>query len=620
MDERLQMTAVRARAARPAPRTRGMAALMMGLAAGALLWALGNAARATERDGEVDPPGRVGRIVELQGNVSRYDHEEDRWSDAERNRPLTTGDRLSTAGGARVELRVGSTVLRLGGGTELEVVRLDDERLAFELHGGSLALRVRTGEKAAEIEVTTREVRLLPLRAGHYRIDREGDTTWAGSWRGDLRVDDARRLTAGTGQRLELTRDPRTGEVRHVWRGLPGDDFAAWVVDDDRRDERLARTDHVSPEMTGAEDLDRWGAWDRHPEYGDIWTPSDVPAGWAPYRYGRWVWVSPWGWTWVDEARWGFAPFHYGRWVYWRDRWCWAPGGYVRRPVYAPALVAWVGGPGASVSVSIGPAIGWVPLAPRERYVPYYRATPVYIDRVNTHPRFGPPGPPPVRTGPIAYTNQGVPGAVTVVPRDVLVRREPVARAVISVPEMQRAPVTQAPPAPVVAAPRRDPRADDGRPGRNGPPARIGEPEPRSGGREGRGDGRDARDGGDGARGPEARPGLPQVRPAEPPRDARRGDDGRGTTPPPAAVVRPVPPVQAAQPVPPAQRAQPLPRVQAPPQAAQPVPPVPRVQPPQSPPPQAQPAPRAQPPRAEDDRKRPPQERRGGERERDATR
>jgi len=36
---------------------------------------------------------------------------------------------------------------------------------------------------------------------------------------------------------------------------------------------------------------------------------------WAPYRYGRWEYIAPWGYTWVDEEPWGFAPFHYGRWV-----------------------------------------------------------------------------------------------------------------------------------------------------------------------------------------------------------------------------------------------------------------------------------------------------------------
>jgi len=641
-----QMTArMTARTAAPATArsARRVAVLMQGLVAGllgALMLALGPAARASEPEAETDPPGRVGRIVDLQGNVSRYDHEEDRWSDAERNRPLTTGDRLSTAGGARVEVRIGSTVLRLGDGTEVEFVRLDDERLAFELHSGALALRVRTGEQAAEIEVVTREARLLPLRAGHYRIDRQGDVTYAAAWRGDLRVDGPRRLTAITGQRLELYRDERSNELRHVWRGLPADGFASWALAEDRRDERSARSDHVSPEMTGAEDLDRWGAWDSHPEYGTIWYPHEVRRDWAPYRDGRWVWVRPWGWTWVDEAPWGFAPFHYGRWVYWRNRWCWAPGGYVRRPVYAPALVAWVGGPSFGVSVNVGgPAIGWVPLAPRERYVPYYRATPVYIDRVNIHPRFGPPGQPghpqTVPTGPIAYSNQGVPGGVTVVPRDVLSRREPVARAVINVPEVQRAPGTTAPPAPVVVVvPRREPGSrgpvsDDGRPGR-GQEVRPVAPAP-------------------GQRVETARPDAtpPVVAPprgdSTAPRDRREGRDDREPRAPRETRsgddVRPVPRVQPVQPAPraqPVQPVQPVPRVQpAPPpaQGARPAPPVQRapVQPapvvvptrPPAAPVVVPPVPRAPQPQAQrgdDDRKRTTPAPRHGEREREASR
>ena len=111
----------------------------------------------------------------------------------------------------------------------------------------------------------------------------------------------------------------------------------------------------------------------------------------------RWVWVRPWGWTWVDEAPWGFAPFHYGRWVHWGGRWGWWPGAYVARPVFAPALVAWVGSSNWGVSVNVGgPAIGWVPLAPREVYVPWYRTTPRYVDRVNRHPP--PPGHRPCST------------------------------------------------------------------------------------------------------------------------------------------------------------------------------------------------------------------------------
>ncbi|MBL0299416.1 MAG: hypothetical protein IPQ21_20285 [Betaproteobacteria bacterium] len=449
-----------------------------------------------------DPPGRVGRLAELRGQVWWFDVESGAWSEAERNRPLTGGDRISTAPDARAELRVGSTVLRLGGVTEVEVLRLDDEHMDFQLHTGSLALRVREREVADEIRIVTAELPLRPLRSGHYRFDRVDDSSYAGTWRGSQRVDAPEGLVVDTGQRAEFWREGATRTLRHAWGPLPDDEFSQWVASEDLRDQRSAATRHVSPEMTGAEDLDRHGRWDTHPEYGAVWIPHEVRSGWAPYRHGRWVWVRPWGWTWVDEAPWGFAPFHYGRWVHWGGRWGWWPGAYVARPVFAPALVAWVGSSNWGVSVNVGgPAIGWVPLAPREVYVPWYRTTPRYVDRVNRHPpppghRPGPdrpdrpPGPqwpqvpqvPQVPTGPVMYGNQGVPGAVTVVPRDVLVQRQPVGRAVIT-PRGSGAPVqnlvrVEPPSAP---APVPGPRVDGLAPGQ--PPKAMPRREFRDGGR-----------------------------------------------------------------------------------------------------------------------------------------
>lgn len=382
-----------------------------------------------------DPPGRVGRLADFQGGVLWFDHERGQWVEAERNRPVTTGDRLSTAPEGRAELRVGSTVLRLGGASELEVLRLDDDRLSFQLHSGSLALRVRSRELAGEIDIVTAEARLQPQRSGHYRFDRIDDTTQAGSWRGDLRVEGTAGFVIATGQRTELWRQGPRGELRQAWNALPDDEFSRWVARDDGRDERTASTRFVSPEMTGAEDLDRAGRWDRHPDHGAIWFPIEVRSGWAPYRYGRWAWVRPWGWTWVDEAPWGFAPFHYGRWMSWNGRWGWVPGVYAPRPVFAPGLVAWVGGPQWGVSVNVrGPVVGWVPLAPREVFVPGYRHTPRHRDRINDRindwPAGGVHGPqrPPWVPGPHGYGNQAVPGAVTVVPREALDRRVGIGR------------------------------------------------------------------------------------------------------------------------------------------------------------------------------------------------
>ncbi|HYJ99778.1 MAG TPA: DUF6600 domain-containing protein, partial [Burkholderiaceae bacterium] len=169
-----------------------------------------------------------------------------------------------------------------------------------------------------------------------------------------------------------------------------------------------------------------------HPEYGPVWAPTTVVAGWAPYRYGHWTWMSPWGWTWVDDAPWGFAPFHYGRWVVVGGRWCWAPGRYVARPVYAPALVAWIGHGHVSAGA---PVVGWVPLAPREPYYPHYARGGGYWKSVNSaHLHLFPSATPrTIPTRAIRYANQGVPGGLSAVPSTALVSRRPIAPAVAQI-------------------------------------------------------------------------------------------------------------------------------------------------------------------------------------------
>ena len=169
------------------------------------------------------------------------------------------------------------------------------------------------------------------------------------------------------------------------------------------------------------------------PDYGPVWVPTGVAVGWAPYRFGHWVWIAPWGWTWVEDEPWGFAPFHYGRWVSVGGVWGWVPGPVAVRPVYAPALVAWVGGtPGFSFSVSIGAGggIGWFPLGPREVFVPGYRVSDAYVTRVNVTNTVV------ERTTVInvyhnnvtniTYVNQRVNGGVTVVSHDTFVNARPV--------------------------------------------------------------------------------------------------------------------------------------------------------------------------------------------------
>jgi hypothetical protein len=382
----------------------------------------------------VDPPGRVGRIAELTGTVWMFSPESGEWVNAVRNRPLTTGDRLATDAGARAEMRIGSTTLRLDSGSELEVLRLDDDRVVLQLHNGSVAARLRNREAAAEFELKTEEGRFLLQRTGRFRFDRFDDASHVTVYSGQaLYEGPGSALTVNAGQRAEFWVDSANVAQYSITEPLR-DAFATWNGERDRADDRSASARYVSPEMTGVEDLDRNGRWEEQTEYGPLWIPRAVPVGWAPYSTGHWAWVRPWGWTWVDDAPWGFAPFHYGRWVWFRSTWCWAPGTYVARPVFAPALVAWIGGPRLSLSINLGggPAVGWFPLAPREIYVPTYRVTPRYVQNVNiTHVRNivnvrtyidNPQAAVPVND----YGNRRFPHAVTVVPASVVTNRQPV--------------------------------------------------------------------------------------------------------------------------------------------------------------------------------------------------
>lgn len=383
---------------------------------------------------EADPPGRVARLADLNGQVWLYSPDSAEWVAADRNRPLTSGDRLATDPGARAELQVGSTILRLDASSELEVVELDDDTISLQLHGGSMTARVRNFNDAGEVDVLTEEGRFVLQRAGRYRVDRDRPASHLTVYTGEAVYEGPNsELTVTAGQRAEFWLD--SGNAAQYSLSSPvNDDFAGWNGERDRAADRVVAPRYVSAEMTGVEELDRYGNWDQNSEYGALWYPRGVAVGWAPYSTGHWAYVRPWGWTWVDDAPWGFAPFHYGRWVYHRDRWGWAPGARVVRPVYAPALVAWVGGPNVSVSVNIGggPAVGWFPLAPREVYVPSYRHSPRYVQNINiTHvtnittinavvnnPR-----------APRDFGNRRYPNALTVVPGSVLTARQPVAPA-----------------------------------------------------------------------------------------------------------------------------------------------------------------------------------------------
>lgn len=487
---------------------------------GKWLLALGLALTALAASATDDPPGRVGRVGDTRGQVWTMEAGQGEWLNLQRNRPVTTGDRITTDNNARAELQVGSTTFRLGEHTDVQVMRLDDERIQLQLAEGSLTVRLREPEVVGEVEVLTDEGRFTPRAVGFYRVDNSARDSKAEAMMGEILFEGHDTgLAIRNGQRAEFWIDNGDRAMHYSWAQPASDELQQWARDEDVRRDHRADNRYVSPEMTGAEDLDRYGQWSNHPEYGAIWAPA-VDPGWAPYRYGQWAWVSPWGWTWVDDSPWGFAPFHYGRWVFFSGRWCWAPGHREHRPVYSPALVAWVGGNGfnASLRVGGGPGVGWIPLAPREAYYPSYRTSPNYIQNINRNHVLLPREPERGQHPPVSYTNRGVPGGITVVAAQALQQRQPVMVAPQRAPDdvVQRswrgergAPIsTVAPPTPqgVQLSPRVVPA-----------PGQMREV-PRPGGAPGRSDERGQRGHQGGDPRPDAQPrmeGAPAVMPAQ---------------------------------------------------------------------------------------------------------
>jgi hypothetical protein len=167
---------------------------------------------------------------------------------------------------------------------------------------------------------------------------------------------------------------------------------------------RSASYQYVADEedIAGLNDLDSYGDWSDVAGYGNCWHPR-VDAGWAPYQSGYWLNDYPLGLTWVSSEPWGWAPYHYGRWAFVNGGWYWVPAEAIARPVYAPALCAFV-------PLTQFNEIGWCPLGPGDPFVPrYYDAgfRPWYIGSTFFVNR---------SIGFTRFANFNVPGACTVVP------------------------------------------------------------------------------------------------------------------------------------------------------------------------------------------------------------
>jgi hypothetical protein len=337
-------------------------------------------------------PARVGQLSLVSGNVRMRVDGLSAWEQAALNTPISSGSALATQIPGRTEVLLGSTALRLGQESQVVWTEVGDSKLQIEITNGLFALRVRVLAPGERVLLTAGAVTVQVLKPGSYRFRHVAHRARLRVWvlEGQARVALSQNdLMLDPGQQVQVDRGIATQLPSSA--GEDHASFDEFADGRDRRSESSLSLMHVSPEMTGAESLDGHGNWHDEAGYGAVWFPNKLPIDWAPYRFGRWRWLAPWGWTWIDDAPWGFAPFHYGRWLFAGGRWGWVPGqpsaaNVPSRPVYAPAVVGFFGNQAGSVwtsSMSSTPLVGWYPLAPGEIYWPGYSTQMAYVRALN---------------------------------------------------------------------------------------------------------------------------------------------------------------------------------------------------------------------------------------------
>jgi FecR protein len=332
-----------------------------------------------EEDADYEETARVVRVSMLSGDVSLRRAGSKNWEKATLNLPLVEGDRLATGADARLEIQIDArNFVRLGQYATLDIVTLRDEGVALSLPEGTATLRLANFDNEREyFEIDAPKTTLAAEQKGSYRLD----VAQNGNVRVTVREGGRARLYSETSG--FTLRDGRSAELVYSdaapdgdWElsaARSGDQWDTWV---DERERFLAsrlrydgRDRYYDNYVWGAEELDAYGDWVNSSEYGYVWRPHVTVINnyhdWAPYRYGHWRWVSPYGWTWVGDEPWGWAPYHYGRWVYVNNYWGWAPRGYAsyrRRSWWRPALVAFV-----SFGDSYNSNVCWYPLGYHQR-------------------------------------------------------------------------------------------------------------------------------------------------------------------------------------------------------------------------------------------------------------
>ena len=349
---------------------------VVGLLLGSLLQ-IAVARAETQSPDAGDPPDAVGRIAVMSGTVLFRADPSQTAAPALLNYPLSFGNVVETAPRAHATIDIAAGRFYLDGHTKLRIGALSDGSSVVSLDQGALVLHVLRGGDGQVFTIETGKGSLRVDQPGYYEVEAGDDDQPAAV---SALEGGAQFRTVDQGQHVLHPRERISFAGSAPERGaVVEDDLIRRVAAEIEEigENHSDAPEHVSSQITGFQDLTRYGMWALTESYGPVWKP-EVGSDWTPYSRGRWVDIAPWGKTWIDDAPWGFAPFHYGRWVKLDQRWAWLPGEIAAAPVYAPALVSFFDTPADKGAVR-----RWIALGPEEPYLPPYRTSIVYFRAIN---------------------------------------------------------------------------------------------------------------------------------------------------------------------------------------------------------------------------------------------
>jgi uncharacterized protein DUF6600 len=378
--------------------------------------------------GDVAMQPRAARLERVDGSVGIARAEDENkqldWTEASINTPVAVGDRIYARDNAHASIALtGRHYVRMNPVTSLDLLELEERRTQLALRSGSALFEVGEFGSDEFYEVATPCGAVDFKEPGLYQIGMDGNNAIISVLSGLAQVVGQEGsgyiskgqvftlLGATAAQALVSRLAPReagnTVDEYYRYRYPTRYDgryqnYDAYLEDPfyyDPYRTSLSSQYLSEADIPGVYDLDYYGDWVDVNDYGHCWAPR-VSAGWAPYRSGSWDLDDTWGPSWVSSEPWGWAPYHYGRWANVNQRWLWVPVEVRSRPAYSPATVAFI---------PMGDQIGWVPLGPREEYVPRYydNFRPRYLASQEVVR---------VVTAQNTFVNFNAPGGVTVVP------------------------------------------------------------------------------------------------------------------------------------------------------------------------------------------------------------